>query len=146
MEGFITIILLLSYIGITIYGWELREQLKKTEYWEKLPSGTAVFGYLLPIILFILLSKEHVGAGRILLCILFIIAFVCCIIGVNNNLKEKPLSGCSAVLPDDIRKKVVVFNALTPLLTIFIVAFIMLMLNMIFGISDDIKRQRKNKK
>lgn len=146
MEGLIAIVLMFSYIGVTLYGWELRGQLKKTEYWEKLPSETAVFGYLLPVILFILLSKEHVGAVRVILCILLVIVFICCVIGVNNDLKEKPLDGYSAVLPDDIRKKVVLFNALTPLLTIFVLAFIMSMLNMIFGISDYIKGQRKNKK
>lgn len=144
MAGIIIIVLLFSYIGIAIYGWQLRDELKKTEYWEKLPSGTAIYGYILPVILFILLSKEHVGIIRILLCIFLVIVFSCCVAGLNNSLKATPLEGYSVVLPDDVRKKVVLFNALTPLMTILVIVVILQILDLIFGIIDFMKRQGKN--
>ncbi len=146
MEGVITIVLLILYILLTLYGWQIRGELKKTEYWKRLPSGTALYGYCLPVVLFILLSKEHVGFGRKFLCILLVAFFIYCVYVLSNSLNEKPLEGYSSVLPVDARKKVVLFNALTPLLTISVLFCIGLILDFIFGMSDYIKNEKKGKK
>lgn len=146
MGDWIVIILVFAYIGITVYGLKLRDELKKTEYWKKLPPGTAIFGYCLPVLLFILLSIERLGFIRIVFCILLLLAFIRCVANENNTLKRKPLEGYSFILPDDMRKKVVLFYALTPLLTIFVLFLIGIILDMIFGISDYLKRQEKNRK
>lgn len=146
MGDWIVIVLVFAYIGITVYGLDLRGELKKTEYWEKLPSGTPMFGYCLPVLLFILLNIERIGFVRVVLCILLVLGFIWCVSEENNTLKTKPLEGYSSVLPDDMRKKVVLFYALTPLLTILVLFLIGIILDTIFGISDYMKRQEKNKK
>lgn len=65
--GFVYIVLIFLYFLATWYGWDLRKKLKKTDYWKKLPSGTAAYGYCLPVLLFILLEEEFLGAVYIML-------------------------------------------------------------------------------
>ncbi len=142
--GFVYIVLIFLYFLATWYGWELRKKLKKIDYWKKLPSGTAAYGYCLPVLLFILLGSEHVGFLRIMASILFVIVFILCVAGVSNNLKEKPLEGCTSLLQEEERKKVVTFYALTPFVSISVFIYIGLILDFVFGMSDYMKRQRKN--
>ena len=145
MKTLIAVSFVVVYFGITLFGWQVRQDLKKTEYWGKLTSGTAIFGYCLPVLLFILLSKEHVGFIRIALCILLVVIFIWCVVRANNNLKVKPLEGYSTVLPDSVRKKVVSFYALTPFLTIFVLAYIGIILDFTFWLMDYFKNLGKKK-
>lgn len=142
--GFVYIVLIILFFVVTCYGWELRKELKKKDYWKSLPKGTVVYGYCLPILLWIILSSEHIGFIRITVSILLVIVFIVCVAGVSNNLKEKPLEGCANLLPEEERKKVVTFYALTPLLTILVIFFVGIILDSFFKLCDYMKRQGKN--
>lgn len=143
LETFIVITLVVLYFGVTVYAWQIRGELKQTEYWEKLPSGTAILGYCLPVLILILGNEEHPGFIRIFLGILLVFLFICSVAGINSSLKEKPLEGYSSVLPDDARKKIVLFYALTPIIAISVLAFIAIILDFIFGVMDYMKRKTK---
>lgn len=142
--GFVYIVLIVLFFFATWYGWDLRKKLKKTDYWKSLPSGTAVYGYCLPVLLFILLGSEHVGFLRTMAGIFLVIVFILCVAGVSNNLKEKPLEGCASLLPEDARKKVVTFYALTPFISISVFICIGLILDFVFGMCDYMKRRGRN--
>ncbi|MCI8860406.1 MAG: hypothetical protein HFI71_13000 [Lachnospiraceae bacterium] len=139
--GFIYMILIILYFVVVLYGFELRKGLKKMDYWKSLPTGTAVFGYCLPVLILILLN--HIGFIRISISILLVIVFISCVVGLNNNLKEQPLQGFSSPLPEEDRKKVVTFYTLTPLLSILVLCYIGLVLDLLFKISDYQKRKRR---
>lgn len=139
----ICIILVTLYILITLYAWQIRGELKQTDYWNKLPSGTAILGYCLPVIILILGNEEHPGFIRIFIGILLVFLFICSVAGINSSLKQKPLEGYSSVLPDDVRKKIVLFYALTPIISISVLCFIAIILDFIFGMMDYKKRKPK---
>lgn len=145
MEGIITLILLFCYIGITWQGWHLRKELAKTVYWKSLPKGVAMFGYCLPVLVFLILNLEKIGFLRFLLSILLVVLFIYSVIEENSNFKKKPLEGFPSIMPDDMRKKVTTFHALTPLLTIFVLVFIGVVIDSLFNISDYIKGSRKKR-
>ena len=146
MEGIIALILMFCYIGITLYGYQLRKELSKTVYWKSLPKGVAVFGYSLPILIFLILNSEKIGFFRIFLSILLAGVFLYSVIKQNNMLRKKTLKGFPSVMPDEVRRKVTTFHALTPLLTIFVLFYIGIILSFIFGVSDYMKGSRKNKR
>ena len=142
---FLFIIPILGCIGLMIYGWKVRHELKQTVYWKKLPGGTAVFGYSLPIIMLII-GIDELGFIQILISILLVVFFIYCVVKLNKNLKEKPLEGFSTVLPDDIRKKVVFFNAMTPLMTVFVLMIIYMVYTAITETVEYAKGRDKKKK
>ena len=138
-------ILVFGCIGLMVCGWKARHELKQTVYWKKLPGGTAIFGYSLPIILLII-GNDELGFIQILISILLVVFFIYCLIQLNKNLKEKPLEGFSTVLPDDIRKKVVFFNAMTPLMTVFVFMIIYMVYTAITETVEYAKGKDKKKK
>ena len=54
MGDLICIILVSIFIILAISESNLKKELKGKPYWNQLPKGTAVFGYLLPIFLSLL--------------------------------------------------------------------------------------------
>lgn len=137
------LILTIGTIIAAFCGGVLRNELKKSEYWKELPKGAEVFGICLPIVLFIIWSDGKVSWFRIVISIVLVIFFLAIVVGQNEELKEKPLKDSGQMLPDNIRKKAIIFYVLSPFLTIVVLfavgAAISLFLNMI----DTAKKRKK---
>lgn len=143
MTGIILLVLIIAGVYCAVKGLEVRKRLKQTEYWKKIPKGTIFYGYCFPAALVLLSEKLWGKISFTLLSIVVIFVFICLVSGLNNELKTKPLRGTKVMLPDDVRKDVVFFCAVTPLITAFIFLLLIIIMDALSDLEASTKRRNK---
>lgn len=141
--GLIYIAFLIVLFLCCMHGLAIRKSLKKSPYWKMIPKGTIAYGYSFPLALILISEKLWGKASFTILSVFAVFLFICFVSGLNNELKTKPLRGTQEMLPDDIRKNVITFCAITPLISASIVLLIILIVNMLTEISDYAKKRGK---
>ena len=141
--GLIYIAFFIVLVLCCMHGLTIRKSLKKSPYWKMIPQGTIAYGYSFPLALIFISEKLWGKVSFTILSIFAVFLFICLVSGLNNELKTKPLRGAQEMLPDDIRKNVITFCAITPLISASIVLLIILIVNMLTEISDYAKKRGK---
>ena len=139
--GLIYMALFIALVLCCMYGLTIRKSLKKSPYWKMIPKGTIAYGYSFPLALVFISEKLWGKASFTILSIFVIFIFICLVSGLNTELKTKPLRGTQEMLPDDIRRNVITFCAITPLISASIFLLVLLIINILAEISDYAKKR-----
>ncbi|MGY3666839.1 MAG: hypothetical protein ACXAHE_24260 [Roseburia sp. 1XD42-69] len=132
MGDLICIILVSIFIILAISESNLKKELKGKPYWNQLPKGTAVFGYLLPIIWVLICNDTKFFALRVIICLIITLFFIFCVYSLDISLRKD--------YPDEDRKKIVRYTLLTPILMIYYFVIIGIVLDFIRAL----KRQKRS--
>lgn len=139
--GLIYMALFIVLVLCCMHGLTIRKNLKKSPYWKMIPKGTIAYGYSFPLALILISEKLWGKVSFTILSIAAIFLFICLVSGLNNELKTKPLRGTQEMLPDDIRKNVITFCAITPLISASILLIVILIVNALTEMSDYAKKK-----
>lgn len=141
--GIIYMLIFIALVFCCMHGLTIRKSLKKSPYWKMIPKGTIVYGYSFPLALILISEKLWGKASFTILSIFAVFLFICLVSGLNNELKTKPLRGTQEMLPDDIRKNVITFCIMTPLISASILLVVILIVNALTEMSDYAKKKGK---
>lgn len=95
------------------------------------------------MILFMIWGNGKVGFFKIIFSILIVLFFFCMVAGQSVELKEKTLKDSGQMLPDEIRRKAVIFYALSPFWTITVLFAVGAILSLIFDMTDAAGKKKK---
>lgn len=137
------VILAIGTIVAAAYDGNLRGELKKSGYWRELPKTAEVFGICLPVILFIIWSDGKISFLKIILSVLAVSFFICMVAGQSVKLRRHPLKDSRQMIPDEIRRKAIIFYALSPFLSITVLFAVGAVLSLIFDMMDAAGKKKK---
>ena len=143
MVGLFYLVLIVAGACGAIQGLTIRKRIKKSVYWKSIPRGTIFYGYSFPVVIVLISDKLWGKPSFTILSILAILLFVYLVIALNNDLKTKRLGETQEVLPDDVRKDVITFCALTPVITTYAFLVIYIVIDSMIGISEYFKKRGK---
>ena len=143
MIGLFLLALIIAGALCAIQGLTIRKRLKKSIYWKSIPKGTIFYGYSFPVALVFISEKLWGKPSFTILSILAVILFIYLVIALNNDLKTKRLGETQEVLPNDVRKDVVTFCALTPFITAYAFLLLYIVIDSLIGIEEQLKNRGK---